>query len=219
MKSPQKGDIPTFKYASGQFCNGLTEFKKFHTFSLCYKPFRILILFLLLVSQKKIQEPQYYLLVSPGECLGLPGFFKSSFFAFVFFIMRRIKSRFNVLWDFLSAVSVKVWKETLLLFSCVIFSYVTFILSWWRNEAIAFVAWALPWQSATTCLFGIIFTLYFSPLILRCSRNTKSHNIAWCSAVMLILLLFSWYPGRLLIGWTALWPHPSPTEPAFHWPQ
>lgn len=61
--------------------------------------------------------------------LGFAWLFKTSFFAFIFFIMRRIKSRFSVLWDFLSAVSVKVWKEMLLLFSCVIFSYVTLILS------------------------------------------------------------------------------------------
>lgn len=176
--------------------------------------------FLLLVSKKK-KDPQATVLPAcfTRKCLGLPGFLKLLFLPSSFFIMRRIKSRFSVLWDFLSAVSVKVWKEMLLLFSCVIFSYVTFILSWRRNEATDFVAWALSWQPATTCLFGIIFILCFSPLILICSRNTKSHDIAWSSAVMLILLLFSWYPRGLLISWTAPWPHPSPTEPAFHWPQ
>jgi len=32
VKSPQKEGIPTFKYATGQFCNGIIEFKNFHTF-------------------------------------------------------------------------------------------------------------------------------------------------------------------------------------------
>lgn len=129
------------------------------------------------LTKKKKEKPQNYLLVSPGNCLGLPGFFKTSFFAFTFFIMRRIKSRFNVLWDFLSVVSVKVWKGRLLLFSCVIFSWVTFILSWWWNEAIAFVARAFSWP-----VWDYFYSLFLSPLILRGSRSTRSHHIAWSSA-------------------------------------
>lgn len=218
MKFPQKEGVPAVKYASGQFCNEPVEFRNVHTFSLCYKPFRILILFIhfsCLSHKKKKRKPQNYPLVSPGNCLGLPGFFKSSFFCFHFFIMRRIKSRFNVLWDFLSAVSVKVWKGRLLLFSCVIFSWVTFILSWWWNEALAFVASAFSWQSATTCLFGIIFTLYF--LAPWSSGVPGAPGATTLPGVQ--LLLFSWCPRGLLISWTASWPHPSPTEAAFHWPQ
>lgn len=133
--------------------------------------------------------------------------------------MGRIKSRFNVLWDFLSAASVKVWKKTPLLLPSVLFSYVKFILLWWTHEATAFVARAFSWHFATTYLFGIIFTLYFMCLILRCFGNTESPNIAWSWAVMLILLLPRWYPSSLFFSRTAPWPHPSPPEPVFHWPQ
>lgn len=82
-----------------------------------------------------------------------------------------------------------------------------------------FVAWLCSWQPATTCLFWIIFTLYINPLILRCSRSTKSCSSALSSAGMLMVSLFSWLPRGLLMSWTAPWPHLAPTQPGSHWPQ
>lgn len=63
------------------------------------------------------------------------------------------------------------------------------------------------------------FYLYINPLILRCSRSTKSRSIAQSSAAMLMVFLFSWLPRGLLMSWTAPWPHLAPTQPGFHWPQ
>lgn len=100
----------------------------------------------------------------------------------------------------------------------VLLPYVKSILLRRTHEAAAFVARPLSWHFAPTCLFGMIFTLYSRPWVLRCFGSTASPALLGLGSAARPTPP-SRYPSGAVSSPTAPWPHPSPPEAPFHWPQ
>lgn len=113
--------------------------------------------------------------------------------------LRRIKSKFC---EIFSAVSVKVWEEMMLIFSCV-------PLLWWQGKEVQTRFCSLA--SFLAACYHLPVLDYFYPLYQPLDPQMLQEHKE--------LQLFSWLPRGLLMSWTAPWPHLAPTQPGFHWPQ
>lgn len=136
-----------------------------------------------LIKKKKKKKPQNYPLVSPGNCLGLPGFFKTFFFFLSFFHHEENQKyiQCSVRFSFCGECeSLKGKAVAVLLCDILLGDIHPVMVMKWSFSFCGFSFFLAVFNHLP--VWDYFYTLFLSSLILGCSRRTRSHRIAWSSA-------------------------------------